>query len=69
VFEFLLVEWHVTPDYIVVHWTDELLELMADKLRERKERESRAARGETEKVPDEVLFNNASNLIEVKHGN
>ena len=29
-------EWHVTPDYIVNNWSDELLALMTDKLVERK---------------------------------
>ena len=31
-----MTEWHVTPDYIVTHWTDELLDLMVEKLTERK---------------------------------
>jgi len=35
-----MAEWHVTPDYIVNNWTDELLDLMQEKLNERKERES-----------------------------
>lgn len=35
-----MVAWHVTPDYIVTHWTDELLDLMVEKLVERKERET-----------------------------
>ncbi len=34
-----MVEWHTTPDYIVNNWTDELFELMAAKLGERKQRE------------------------------
>lgn len=32
-------EWHVTPDYIMSHWTEELLILMSDKLIKRKERQ------------------------------
>ncbi len=32
-------EWHVTPDYIVNNWTDELLNLMVEKLVERKKQE------------------------------
>ncbi len=32
-------EWHVTPDYIVNNWTDELFDLMVKKLVERKEQE------------------------------
>ena len=44
-FEFLLSEWHITPDYIVNNWTDELLALMVDKLSERKQREIDAMKG------------------------
>lgn len=40
-----MAEWHTTPDYIVNNWTDELLNLMIEKLVERKERE-------TKKPPD-----------------
>lgn len=69
-FEFLLVEWHITPDYIINNWTDELLELMSDKLSERKEREQKALDGkpQTTEVSEEVFLERASNLIEVKHG-
>ena len=35
----MMTEWHVTPDYIVNNWTDELLDLMIEKLAERKKRE------------------------------
>ena len=35
-----MTEWHVTPDYIVNNWTDELLDLMIKKLTERKEKET-----------------------------
>jgi len=31
-------EWHVTPDYIINNWTDELFNLMVEKLVERKGR-------------------------------
>ena len=41
-FEFLLAEWHLPPDYIVTHWTDELFGLMAEALISRKQREMRA---------------------------
>ena len=37
-----MTEWHTTPDYIVNNWTDELFDLMVEKLVERKERESNA---------------------------
>ena len=30
--------WHLTPEYILDHWTDEKLSLMIEKLVERKER-------------------------------
>ena len=42
-----MAEWQVTPDYIVNNWTDELLELMTEKLVERKLRES-GDKGEAE---------------------
>lgn len=34
-----MAEWHVPPDYIVDHWTDELFDLMVGKLIARRERE------------------------------
>ena len=57
----MLAEWHITPDYIVSNWTEELLELMVKKLVERKQRET----GQVESVKpmsndrvvsDEALF-------------
>lgn len=63
-FEYLLSEWHVTPDYIVNHWTNELLDLMLEKLMERKKpRETGDSGGH--KVSDSTLFARAGNLIEV----
>ncbi len=35
-FEFLMAEWHLPPDYIINNWTDELLNLMVEKLTDRK---------------------------------
>ena len=35
-----MTERHVTPDYIINHWTDELFDLMVEKLVERKNRET-----------------------------
>ena len=32
-----MAEWHITPDYIVNNWTDELLNLMVEKLTARKQ--------------------------------
>ena len=61
-----MAEWHITPDYIVNNWTDELFNLMTEKLSERKERERRAMHNTPqEDVPDKVLFSKASNLIKV----
>ena len=60
-------EWHLPPDYIVSNWTDELLNLMVDKLAERKERESAAyTKGGDKTVPEEQLFRDAKNLIKVE---
>ena len=52
----MMVEWHVTPDYIVNHWTEELLNLMIEKMMERKQaglKESKPAQSE------ELLFSRA----------
>jgi len=62
-------EWHITPDYIVDNWTDELLNLMVGKLSERKEREKKAIEGKPDnKVSVETLAAKSRGLIEVKHG-
>ncbi len=62
-------EWHITPDYIVNNWTDELLNLMVEKLSERKEREKKAIEGKPDnKVSTETLAAKSRGLIEVKHG-
>ena len=64
-----MVEWHVTPDYIVNNWTDELLDLMVSKLVERKQRETQAMQPSSSregyKVPDKALFAKGKNLIKV----
>lgn len=39
------MEWRLDPVYIVNNWTDELLNLMVEKLSERKERELDAMNG------------------------
>ena len=39
------MEWRLDPVYIVNNWTDELLNLMVEKLTERKERELNAMNG------------------------
>lgn len=67
-----MAEWHVPPDYIVNNWTDELLDLMIEKLTERKQRERQAIRSAApsgdpggHKVPASELFAAGSNLIKV----
>jgi len=42
-----MTEWHITPDYIVNNWTDELFYLMCEKLTERKKRELETVQGKT----------------------
>jgi len=57
VFEFLLVEWHLTPEYIIDNWTDEKFDLMVSKLFDRKIKEKEAIEGkQTNKVSEEQLF-------------
>jgi len=64
-----MTEWHLPPDYIVDHWTNELLELMITKMVERR----RALTGRKpvtkpgdRRVSEDVLFMNASKFIEHK---
>ncbi len=57
----MLAEWHLPPDYILNTWTEEKLEMMVEKLVERKKREAAAMRGrhyepETHKISDSQLF-------------
>ena len=61
-----MVEWHVTPDYIVNNWTDELFDLMTEKYIERRQRESRASSPAEPIVSDEMFYAQASNMIEHK---
>jgi len=63
----MLAEWHLSPDYIVNNWTDELLNLMVEKLAERK---AHLTGAKSNKISDEELFAKASNIIKVeKRGN
>ena len=63
-----MVEWHITPDYIVNNWTDELFTLMCEKLTERKKRELDAMQGKkSSTVSDKALL--AKMGIKVKRGN
>lgn len=70
-FEFLLCEWHITPDYILSNWTDELFNLMVEKLAIRKERETSAmrgtgyAKGMNKTVSDSTFFAIAGKLVKV----
>lgn len=68
-----MAEWHVTPDYIVNNWTDELLELMLDKLLNRIGKERYVVKPELTDgrfVPDHILFNQLKGAIKVvKNGN
>ena len=61
-----MTEWHLPPDYIVTHWTQELLELMIEKLTERKRKvaESLSKPGlKNNEGSDQMLFSTDSNLI------
>ena len=60
------MEWHLTPEYILNNWTDEELDLMLEKLTERKGREKRAMGGEEEEVSDTQFFEATKHLGEVK---
>jgi len=62
-----MAEWHITPDYIMNNWTEELLDLMIEKLVERKKRDVAAIKGDTVSV--ETLAAQSRGLIEVKRGN
>ena len=63
----MLAEWHITPDYIVNNWTDELLTLMIEKMAERKKREVQAMRPPSgdNKVSDSDMFGMLGNKIKV----
>jgi len=65
-----MAEWHVTPDYIINNWTDELFSLMVDKLVERKQKETEQLnKGKSSTVSTEILAARSHGMIEVKHGN
>ena len=57
-----MVEWSITPDYIINNWTDELLYLMTVKLNERIKKMA----GDDEKTTDADLFMRAGNMIKVE---
>ncbi len=59
----MMSEWHVTPDYIVNNWTDELLDLM---IKKRNERLNKPVKLPDEyKASDDALFAQAKNLVKV----
>jgi hypothetical protein len=67
-----LAEWHLTPEYILANWTDEELDLMVEKLVERKEREADAMSGRhpsARVVSDEQFFREAGITRKVNRGN
>ncbi len=67
-----MVEWHLSPDYIVNNWTDELLDLMMQKLIERKDRETEAIQGDsgkTEEFAETPYFGDTGFIKVVKNGN
>jgi len=57
-----MVEWSITPDYIINNWTDELLYLMTVKLNERIKKMA----GDDGKTTDADLFMRAGNMIKVE---
>jgi len=56
------------PDYILDNWTEELFNLMVEKLVERKKRETGVV-NEDNTVSVETLAATSSGMVEVKHGN
>ena len=74
----MLAEWGLPPDYIVNNWTEELLNLMTQKLAERKGLSSNGAGAQghvgsqssrKNMVSVESLVASSNGMIEVKHGN
>jgi len=66
-----MAEWHLPPDYIMSHWTEELFVLMVDKLILRKRKESEAISGHSSgrTIPDDQFFKEAGIKVKkVKHG-
>lgn len=54
-------EWHLPPDYIVSNWTDELLDLMIEKMVERK----KVVQPGEHKVSSEELSARSHGMIKV----
>jgi len=63
-----LVEWGLSPEYIINNWTDEELDLMITCLHSRKQKEIaslRSGSGNEGKVTDAQLFSQLGNKIKV----
>jgi len=58
-------EWHLPPDYIVNNWTDELLNLMVEKLIDRKKKEIDAIKGRDNAVSVETLAAQSHGMVKV----
>lgn len=65
-----MAEWHIPPDHIVGSWTDELLNLMVEKMVERKAKLRLPREREQVGVSPDTFFTQARNLFKrvVKHG-
>ena len=61
----MMSEWHVTPDYIVNNWTEELLSLMIEKLAERRKQDSTSNGGSSHMVSIQELSIRSRGLIKV----
>lgn len=64
--EFILAEWHIDPIVISDTWTDEMLQLMLEKLVDRKERLNRTlSEGDSagDEVPDETFFSQLGSRV------
>lgn len=68
----MMAEWHITPDYILNNWSDELFNLMLRKLNERKQRESESYDGSGEDkgevVSEEVFLAKAGHMVKAMKG-
>lgn len=63
VYEIVMMEWGLDPLSVIDRWTDELLELMLDKLIERKRREAKAwGKSTSNPEPNKVEFQSFSSF-------
>ncbi len=60
-----MVEWHLTPEYIFTNWTDEKLDLMIEKLIERKQIETGTRAPKRQLDSEHDLLIKARHLIKV----